>query len=62
SAYVFPKDEKNRILFSRENPETFIKYSKYEMRIRDKMLIEAGYMTKAKVKWWGGIDYQYPYL
>lgn len=32
------------------------------MRIRDKILIEKGYVAKAKVKWWGGIDYQYPYL
>ena len=32
------------------------------MRIRDKMLIEAGYITKAKVKWWGGHDFAYPYL
>lgn len=31
------------------------------MQIRDKILIESGYVTKAKVES-GGIDYQYPYL
>lgn len=25
-------------------------------------MIEKGRVTKAKVKWWGGIDHQYPYL
>ncbi|WP_255490638.1 hypothetical protein [Dysgonomonas sp. 511] len=32
------------------------------MRIRDKILIENGYVTKAKVKWWGGVSFAYPYL
>lgn len=32
------------------------------MRIRDKILIENGYVTKAKVKWWGGGSFAYPYL
>jgi hypothetical protein len=32
------------------------------MRIRDKILIENGYMTKATVKWWGGGQYAHPYL
>lgn len=32
------------------------------MRVRDKILVEKGYMTKAKVKWWGGLDFAYPYL
>jgi predicted transcriptional regulator len=31
------------------------------MRLRDKILIENGYVTKAKVKWYGG-GYAYPYL
>lgn len=31
------------------------------MRIQDKILIEKGYVIKAKVKWWGG-SYAYPYL
>lgn len=32
------------------------------MRIRDKILIESGHVTKAKVKWWGGVDFAYPFL
>ncbi len=32
------------------------------MRRRNKILIEKGYVTKAKVKWWGGVDFAYPYL
>ena len=31
------------------------------MRIRDKILIEKGFVTKAKVKWYGG-GFAYPYL
>ncbi len=61
SSYVFLNDEKNKAFSSKENPETFVKYGQYEMRIRDKKLIEAGYMTKATVKWWGG-GYAHPYL
>lgn len=62
SSYVFLNDEKDKAFSSKENPGGFVKYGRYEMRIRDKILIEKGYVTKAKVKWWGGIDYQYPYL
>jgi hypothetical protein len=62
SAYVFLNDEKDSISFSMENPETFVKYGKYEMRLRDKILIEKGYITKAKVKWYGMGNYAYPYL
>jgi len=33
------------------------------MRVRDKIIIENGYMTKAKVKWWGGYgNFAHPYL
>jgi hypothetical protein len=62
SFYVFLNDEKNKALFSSKNPDEFVKYGKYEMRTRDKILIEAGYVTKSKVKWWGGGQYAHPYL
>jgi hypothetical protein len=62
SSYVFLNDEKTVAFFSNKNPNEFVKYGRYDMRIRDKILIEKGYVTKAKVKWWGGIDFQYPYL
>jgi hypothetical protein len=61
SSYVFLNDEKNKAFASKENPETFVKYGQYEMCIRDRILIEAGYVTKATVKWWRS-GYAYPYL
>lgn len=62
SSYVFLNDENNKAFFSNENPDSFVKYGKYEMRLMDKMRIEAGFVTKAKVKWWGGGQYAYPHL
>jgi len=62
SAYVFMTDEKNKAFFSEEHPDSFVKYGKYEMRLRDKILIENGYITKAKVKWHAAGNYAYPYL
>jgi hypothetical protein len=62
SAYAFLNDEKKRVLLTYDNPDEFVKYGKYEMRIRDKILIENGYVTKAKVKWWGMGSYANPYL
>lgn len=62
SSYVFLNDGKDKAFSCKKNPYTFVKYDKYEMRIRDKMLIEAGYITKAKVKWWGAHDFGYLYL
>lgn len=62
SAYAFLNDEKKRVLFSYDNPDEFVKYGKYEMRVRDKVLIDNGYITKAKIKWFGGVNYVYPYL
>lgn len=62
SSYVFLNDENNKAFFSNENPDSFVKYGKYEMRIRDKILIENGHITKAKVKWYGIGNYAHPYL
>ena len=62
SAYVFLNDEKKKAFFSGQKPDEFIKYGKYEMRVRDKILVENGYITKAKVKWFGGVNFAYPYL
>ena len=61
SSFVFLNDERNRVFFSKEHPDTFVKYGKYEMRLRDKMQVEAGHITRAKVKYWGG-GYAQPYL
>lgn len=61
SAYAFLNDEKNRVFFSSENPDTFVRYGKYEMRLRDKILLEKGYIVHAKIKWYGG-SFAYPHL
>lgn len=61
SAYVFCDDQMKQSFFTRENPESFAKYGKYEMRLMDKIRVEAGLVTKAKVKWYGG-GYAYPHL
>jgi len=62
SAYVFFDDQMKQHFVTKQNPDTFVKYGKYEMRLMDKMRIEAGFVTKAKVKWWGGGQYAYPHL
>ena len=62
SLYVFLNDETNKAFFCSKNPDEFIKYGKYEMRIKDKILIEKGYVTKAKIKWYGIGTFAYPYL
>ncbi|MBS5978996.1 MAG: relaxase/mobilization nuclease domain-containing protein [Dysgonomonas mossii] len=61
SAYAFANDDKDNISFSNKNPEESIKYGQYEMRLKDKILIEEGFVTKAKVKWYGG-GFAHPYL
>ncbi len=61
SAYVFLNDENKKVFYSSENPDKFVKYGKYEMRLRDKILVEKGHLTKAKVKWYGG-GFAQPYL
>lgn len=61
SGYVFSDDKESRYFALKDRPDEFVKYGQYEMRIMDKRLIEAGYITKAKVKWYGG-GFAYPYL
>ena len=62
SSFVFLNDEKNKLFFSKEHPDTFVSYGKYEMRLRDKILVENNQVVKAKVKWYGLGSYAYPYL
>jgi hypothetical protein len=62
SSYVFLNDEKSKLFFSKEHPDTFVRYGKYEMRLRDKILVENGHVVKAKAKWYGLGSYAYPYL
>lgn len=62
SSYVFLDDDRYKLFFSKEHPDTFVKYGKYEMRLRDEVLIESGQITKATVKWHGYGNYAHPYL
>lgn len=62
SGYVFADDRQKKVLVSAKQPDSFIKYGKYEMRLMDKMRIEAGFVTKAKVKWYGSGNFAHPYL
>ncbi len=62
SSYVFLNDEKSKLFFSKEHPDIFVRYGKYEMRLRDKILVENNQVVKAKVKWYGLESYAYPYL
>lgn len=61
SGYVFSDDKGSRYFALKDRPDEFIKYGKYEMRRMDKRLIEAGCVSKAKVKYWGG-GFAHPYL
>ncbi len=61
SGYVFSDDKQSRYFALKDRPDEFVKYGQYEMRRMDKRLIEAGYITKAKVKWYDG-GFAYPYL
>jgi hypothetical protein len=54
SAYLFLNDGKDRVFSCRETPDEFVRYSRYEMRRRDKILVEKGHITRATVKWYGG--------
>jgi len=62
STYMFCDDKMDKLLFSNQNPETMVKYGKYEMRLMDKMRIEAGVITHAKVQWYGYGNFAHPYL
>ncbi len=62
SAYLFFDDQMKQSFYTRNNPESFVKYGQYEMHLMDKIRIESGLITKATVKWWGGGSYAHPYL
>ncbi len=54
SAYVFMDDERKRVFFSKADPDTFVKYGAYEMRLRDKRQVEKGLTTRAVIRLAGG--------
>jgi len=61
-SYVFTCLDFKKVFFSKEQPDKFVKYGKYDMRITDKRRIEAGFLTMAKVKMDDNGNYSYSYL
>ena len=45
----------------RSDPRDWVEYGKYTMRRMDRDRIEAGYVVRTLVKWWGGTTAR-PYL
>jgi hypothetical protein len=62
SAYMFFDEKMKHSFYTLDKPDSFVKYGKYEMRLMDKMKIEAGFVTRATVKWYGIGTYAHPYL
>lgn len=62
SVYMFFDDKMKQPFYTREKPDSFVKYGKYEMRLMDKMRVDAGFVTRVTVKWYGYGNYAHPYL
>lgn len=62
SVYMFFDDKMKQPFYTREKPDSFVKYGKYEMHLMDKMRIEAGFIARATIKWYGYGNYAHPYL
>lgn len=62
SAYMFYDEDMSKAFYTYERPDSFVRYGKYEMRLMDKKRIEAGFVTRATVKWYGYGQYAHPYL
>ncbi len=54
SSHVFMDDERKKLFFSKANPDEFVKYGAYEMRLRDKRQVEKGLATRAVIRLAGG--------
>ena len=59
--YVVMDDQLQMAWVYRDNPRDWVEYGKYTMRRMDRDRIEAGYVVRALVKWWGGTTAR-PYL
>ena len=62
SDYMFYDEDMSKAFYTYERPDSFVRYGKYEMRLMDKKRIEAGFVTRATVKWYGYGQYAHPYL
>jgi hypothetical protein len=54
ASHVFMDDERKQLFFSKADPDEFVKYGGYEMRLRDKRQIEKGLTTQAIIRLLGG--------
>lgn len=59
---MFFDDKMKQPFYTREKPDSFVQYGKYEMRLMDKIRIDAGFVTRATIKWYGYGNYAHPYL
>ena len=59
--YVVMDDRLQMAWVYRNDPRDWVEYGKYTMRRMDRDRIEAGYVVRALVKWWGGTTAR-PYL
>lgn len=59
--YVVMDDRLQMAWIYRDDPRDWVEYGKYTMRRMDRDRIEAGYVVRALVKWWGGSTAR-PYL
>lgn len=59
--YVVMDDQLQMAWVYRDDPRDWVEYRKYTMRRMDRDRIEAGYVVRALVKWWGGTTAR-PYL
>jgi hypothetical protein len=50
SSHVFMDDERKQLFFSKADPDEFVKYGRYEMRLRDKRRVEKGLTTRSIIK------------
>lgn len=50
SSHVFMDDERKRLFFNKNDPNEFVKYGVYEMRLRDKRQVEKGLTTRAVIR------------
>lgn len=62
--YLVANDTLKRYWLLDERPDQWVKYGQYEMRSMDKLLIEAGFIARAVVRWGGEYSSQRarPYL
>lgn len=60
--YLVMDDRLQRGRAYTRDPREWVKFGKYEMRRMDKDLIEARFVTRALVKWWGYGQTARPYL